>query len=125
MIGDYHKPKVRLPGGAGSAVLIPTAKRAILWRTKHDKRTFTEKPDFVTAQGHVSDIVTPLCCFTMHGGELILKTIHPYSSLDEVAANTGFPIRYFQEDYTPAPTAEEMRALQEIDPRELRSLEFR
>ena len=125
VIGDYHKPKVRLPGGAGSAVLIPTAKRAILWRTKHDKRTFTEKPDFVTAQGHVSDIVTPLCCFTMHGGELILKTIHPYSSLDEVAANTGFPIRYFQEDYTPAPTAEEMRALQEIDPRELRSLEFR
>ena len=125
VIGDYHKPKVRLPGGAGSAVLIPTAKRAILWRTKHDKRTFTEKPDFVTAQGHVSDIVTPLCCFTMHGGELILKTIHPYSSLDEVAANTGFPIRYFQEDYTPAPTAEEMRALQEIDPRDLRSLEFR
>ena len=25
VIGDYHKPKVRLPGGAGSAVLIPTA----------------------------------------------------------------------------------------------------
>ena len=125
VIGDYHKPKVRLPGGAGSAVLIPTAKRAILWRTKHDKRTFTEKPDFVTAQGHVSDIVTPLCCFTMHGGELILKSIHPYSSLDEIAANTGFPIRYFQEDFTPEPTAEEMRALQEIDPKDLRSLEFR
>ena len=40
VIGDYHKPKVRMPGGAGSAVLIPTAKRAIIWRTKHDKRTF-------------------------------------------------------------------------------------
>ena len=39
VIGDYRKPKVRLPGGAGSAVLIPTAKRAIIWRTKHDKRT--------------------------------------------------------------------------------------
>ena len=125
VIGDYHKPKVRLPGGAGSAVLIPTAKRAILWRTKHDKRTFTEKLDFVTAQGHVSDIVTPLCCFTMHGGELILKSIHPYSSLDEVAANTGFPIRYFQADFTLEPTAEEMRVLKEIDPRDLRNLEFR
>ena len=125
VIGDYHKPKVRLPGGAGSAVLIPTAKRAILWRTKHDRRTFTETPDFVTAQGHVSDIVTPLCCFTMHGGEMILKSIHPYSSLDEVAANTGFPIRYFSADFTPEPTPEEMRALQEIDPRDLRNLEFR
>ena len=36
VIGDYHKPKVRMPGGAGSAVLIPTAKRAIIWRTKHE-----------------------------------------------------------------------------------------
>ena len=125
VIGDYHRPKVRLPGGAGSAVLIPMAKRAILWRTKHDKRTFTEKLDFVTAQGHVSDIVTPLCCFTMHEGELILKSIHPYSSLEEVAANTGFPIRYFSADFTPEPTAEEMRALREIDPRDLRNLEFR
>ena len=117
VIGDYHRPKVRLP--------IPTAKRAILWRTKHDKRTFTEKLDFVTAQGHVSDIVTPLCCFTMHEGELILKSIHPYSSLEEVAANTGFPILYFSADFTPEPTAEEMRALREIDPRDLRNLEFR
>ena len=94
VIGDYHRPKVRLPGGAGSAVLIPMAKRAILWRTKHDKRTFTEN-------------------------------IHPYSSLEEVAANTGFPIRYFSADFTPEPTAEEMRALREIDPRDLRNLEFR
>ena len=125
VIGDYHRPKVRLPGGAGSAVLIPTAKRAILWRTKHDRRTFTDKLDFVTAQGHVSDIVTPLCCFTMHEGELILKSVHPYSSLAEVAEATGFPIRYFSEEQTPEPTAEEMRALREIDPRDLRNLEFR
>ena len=43
VIGDYRRPKVRLPGGAGSAVLIPTAKRAVIWRTKHDRRTFTER----------------------------------------------------------------------------------
>ena len=36
VIGDYHKPKVRMPGGAGSAVLIPTARRAIIWRTKRN-----------------------------------------------------------------------------------------
>ena len=45
--------------------------------------------------------------------------------LEEVAANTGFPIRYFSADFTPEPTAEEMRALREIDPRDLRNLEFR
>ena len=53
VIGDYPRPKVRLPGGAGSAVLIPTAKRAIIWRTKHDRRTFCEKVDFVTARGQM------------------------------------------------------------------------
>ena len=111
VIGDYRKPKVRLPGGAGSAVLIPTARRAIIWRTKHDKRTFTGKVDFITARGNVSDIVTPLCVFTMHEGELILKSVHPTSSIEEVAANTGFPIRYFSIEQTPPPTSEELRAL--------------
>ena len=125
VIGDYHKPKVRLPGGAGSAVLIPTTRRAIIWRTKHDKRTFTGKVDFVTARGNVSDIVTPLCVFTMHEGELILKSVHPTSSIEEVAANTGFPIRYFSIEQTPPPTSEELRALREIDPMDYRSIEFR
>jgi len=125
VIGEYARPKVRLPGGAGSAVLIPTAKRAILWRTKHDRRTFTEKLDFVTARGNVSDIVTPLCSFTMYRGELILKSVHPTSSIEEVAENTGFPIRYIQLTTTQPPTDEELRRLGEIDPQDLRSLEFR
>ncbi len=125
VIGPYEKPKVRLPGGAGSAVLIPTAKRAIIWRTKHDRRTFCETLDFVTARGNVSDIVTPLCHFTMHGGELILKSIHPTSSIEEVAENTAFPIRYLALARTPPPTDAEMRALHAIDPDDLRNLEFR
>jgi len=125
VIGPYAKPKVRLPGGAGSAVLIPTAKRAILWRTKHDKRTFTKQLDFLTARGNVSDIVTPLCIFTMYKGELILKSVHPTSSIEEVAQNTGFPIRYFSIEKTPAPTAQELRVLAEIDPLDCRNIEFR
>lgn len=125
VIGDYKKPKVRLPGGAGSAVLIPTAKRAIIWRTKHDVRTFTEKLDFTTARGNVSDIVTPLCIFTMFNGELILKSVHPTSSIEEVAQNTGFSIRYLTLATTPPPTEEELRKLDEIDPQDYRSLEFR
>ena len=55
---------------------------------------------------------------------MILKSIHPGHTLDEVAAATGFPIRYFSAETTPEPTAEEMRALREIDPGELRNLEF-
>ena len=124
VIGPYAKPKVRLPGGAGSAVLIPTAKRAIIWRTKHDRRTFCETLDFVTARGNVSDIVTPLCHFTMYAGELILASIHPTASIEEVAENTGFPIRYLTLTQTPPPTAAELRALATIDPGDFRNLEF-
>ncbi len=125
VIGDYRKPKVRLPGGAGSAVLIPTAKRVIIWRTKHDRRTFTEPLDFLTARGHVSDVVTPLCAFTLFEGQLILKSVHPTSSIEEVAENTGFPIRYLTLEQTPPPTQEELRMLQWVDPADLRNLEFR
>ena len=124
VIGDYLKPKVRLPGGAGSAVLVPTAKRAILWRTKHDRRTFCETVDFVTACGNVSDIVTPLCIFTMYEGALIIKSVHPTSDIEEVARSTGFPIRYLSLETTPPPTDAELRALEAVDPRDLRNMEF-
>ncbi len=124
LIGEHKQPKVRLPGGAGSAVLIPTAKRAILWRTKHDRRTFVEKLGFLTARGNVSDIVTPICHFTLMAGEVVLKTIHPYSTIEEVAEATGFPMRYVTLDSTPPPTKEELSMLHEIDPGDLRSIEF-
>lgn len=125
VIGDYKKPKVRMPGGAGSAVLIPTAKRAIIWRTKHDKRTFVKKVDFVTTRGNIDSIVTPLCIFKMHQGELILDSIHPHSSIDEVANNTDFDIRYIEIKYTQAPTQFEMEMLNKIDPNDYRNMEFK
>ncbi len=125
LIGDWQQPKVRLPGGAGSAVLIPTARRAILWRTKHDKRTLVRDLDFLTARGHVSDLVTPLCHFTMYQGEMLLNSIHPGADIETIANHTGFPIRYINLQRTPPPTQAEMAALQHIDPGDLRNIEFR
>lgn len=124
VIGPYERPRVRLPGGAGSAVLVPTARRAILWRTKHDRRTMTEQLDFLTVRGRVSDLVTPLCHFRMYQGEMILQSIHPGVTVDEVAANTGFPLRYIKLQQTDPPTDKEMKALREVDPMNLRSIEF-
>lgn len=124
VIGDYQRPKVRLPGGAGSAVLIPTAKKAIIWRTKHDKRTFVPQVDFVTTKGNVDRIITPFCIFKMEHGEMVLDTIHETSSLKEVEENTGFPIQYTRIAYTPIPTKEELLALRRIDPGDFRNIEF-
>ena len=124
IIGEYTKPKVRLPGGAGSAVLIPTAKRAILWRTKHDRRTFVEALDFVTTKGNAWRLVTPLCTFAMQAGRWIVESIHPYSSLEEVQKNTGFSVICENLQYTPEPTLAERAALRRIDPGNLRYLEL-
>lgn len=124
VIGDYNKPKVRLPGGAGSAVLIPTAKKAIIWRTKHDKRTFVEKVDFVTTRGNLWKIATPLCIFKFEEGKLLLESIHPTSSLNEVIENTGFEVNYNEIKYTLEPSEEELKMLKRIDPYDFRSKEF-
>lgn len=124
VIGDYDKPKVRLPGGAGSAVLIPTAKKAIIWRTKHDRRTFVEQVDFVTTRGNLWKIVTPLCVFEMKHGKLHLDSIHPTSSLEEVRENTGFELLYDEIKYTELPTQQELNTLRKIDPYDYRSSEF-
>lgn len=124
VIGDYKKPKVRMPGGAGSAVLIPTAKSAVIWRTKHDRRTFVEKVDFVTTRGNIDRIITPLCVFRMYNGQLILESIHPHSSIEEIAQNTGFEIRYIDIKYTQIPTSLELEMLRKIDPDDYRNMEF-
>jgi glutaconate CoA-transferase subunit B len=116
-IGDPHRPKVRLPGGAGSAALMPTARRTILWRTRHDLRTFVSELPFVTAAGNVDRVVTPLCVLRRADGLLAVESVHPFSSPDAVRAATGFPVTVGPNTpTTPAPTDAELAALREVDP---------
>src|SRR4051812_13076638 len=116
-IGDPRLPKVRLTGGAGSAALMPTARRTILWRTRHDTRTFVDALPFVTAAGNVDRVVSPLCVLRRTDGLLDVESVHPCSSPDEVRAATGFPVTVTADTpITPAPTAEELMALRSIDP---------
>lgn len=122
-IGSYDRPKVKLPGGAGSAVLVPNAHRALVWRTKHDTRTFVEHVDFITSFGNVDKVFTPLCVFEKRNGKLELSLLYPGVSYEEVAENTGFPIGKdykVMEDLTDA----ERTWLERIDPRRVRDSEF-
>lgn len=125
-IGDYTHPKVRLPGGAGSAFLMSTANRIILWRTRHDPRTFVEELPFITGAGNVDRVVTPLCVFRRDPklDRLVLDSIHPYTTTDEVKAQTGFPLDVEGIPTTPPPTADELTALTHIDPTAIRRTEF-
>jgi len=119
---DYRRPKVRLPGGAGSAHLMPTAKRVILWRTRHDRQTFVESVSFVTAQGNVDRVVTPLCVFKGVNGLLELESIHPGTTFGEVDEATAWPLT--EAPPTLLPTEAELAALEGVDPERVRDVEF-
>ena len=104
-----------MPGGGGGAVMLPTARRAVTWRTEHSKRTLVETLDFITAAGGVHGVVTPLAVFVKRDGRLALQSWHPASSLDEVVARTGFAFNADHAEPTPTPTARERDALSRLD----------
>jgi glutaconate CoA-transferase subunit B len=126
VIGDVKRPAVRLPGGGGAAVILPLARRVILWRTKHDRRTFVEKLDFVTAAGNVDRVVTPLCVMRRVAGRLAVESLHPGVSAEAVRQNTGFPLEVPPGcAETLPPTAEEVAVIRKLDPGNYRALDFR
>ncbi len=116
VIGDWHNPKVRLPGGGGAAVMMPTAKRVATWRTEHSPRVLVEKLDFVTAAGNLQTVVTPIAVFQKRNGRLALESWNPQATLDEVKARTGFRLESDGARPTPPITDRERAALAALDP---------
>jgi glutaconate CoA-transferase subunit B len=114
-IGPWDKPKVRLPGGGGAAVMLPTAQRVATWRTEHRPRTLVEKLDFITASGNLAALVTPIAVFQRSSGRFRLESWHPAASLDEVVKRTGFAFDAARATPTAPPTAREAAALRELD----------
>lgn len=115
-IGDWHNPKVRLPGGGGGAVMLPTARRACTWRTEHSTRTFVEKLDFRTSAGGFHGVVTPIAVFVKKNNRLALDSWHPDASLEEVRERTGFQFDASDARPTSPPTDREREALRHLDP---------
>lgn len=130
VIGDFAQPKVRLPGGAGSALILPTARRTILWRSQHSPRTLVQRVDFVTAAGNVSHLVTPLALLRFHREHrhFALQQCAPGVSPAEVVAATGFALDLPATSDAPVPefraTAAELTALAQVDPERVRDIEF-
>ena len=135
VIGPYDKPKVRLPGGGG-APEIATSCGEVFIIMAQGKRTFVDKLDFVTSLGHGNGpghreglgittkgptrLVTDLCVMEPDATakELNVVSIHPGVTRDEIAANTGWQVKYAANVAdTPAPTAEELSVLRDLQAR--------
>ena len=134
VIGDYARPKVRLPGSGGSAEIAAWANRTYLL-TPHQKRRFPEKCDFVTGAGFLAGraaraasgvrgggpqaVVTDIGLLEPDAdGELMLVALHPGQTAEKAKANTGWDLKVAPAlRLTDPPTAEELRLLrEELDP---------
>jgi glutaconate CoA-transferase subunit B len=117
VIGEWRNPKVRLPGGGGAAVMMPTARRVATWRTEHSTRTLVEKLDFVTAAGNLQTVVTPVAVFQKRDGRLALESWNPDATREEVIRRTGFRFDAAGAQPVAPITARERAALASLDPR--------
>lgn len=118
VIGSWENPTVRLPGGGGAAVMLPTAKRVATWRTDHTARALVDKLDFVTAAGNMTALVTPLAVFTREpetGARFRLESYHPAITIAHIAAHTGFQFDAAHAQPVAPITPAEQRALFELD----------
>jgi glutaconate CoA-transferase subunit B len=126
VIGDFARPRVRLPGGGGAAVLFQVVRRVIVYRTRHDPASLVPAVDFVTATGNLDRVVTPLAVFRATPAGLRLEALQPGVTLDEVIRRTGFPVEPLPGLSTLAPpTPADLEALATLDPDRLRDLDCR
>ena len=135
VVGDYHKPKVRLPGGGG-APEIASACGEIFIIMNQSKRSFVEKLDFVTSMGHgeggdhrarlglktkgPTRLITDLCIFEPDPmtREMTVNSIHSGVTRAQIAANTGWPVRFAANvAETPPPTGNELQVLRDLHAR--------
>ncbi len=138
VIGDWHSPKVRLPGSGGACEIAINAQRVfVVMRLK--RRAFVDELDFLTSPGHLGGnqeredlnlpgagpqlIVTDKCVFRFDDArgrvnhEMTLTSLHPGVELSDVQAEVGWDLRVAPDlGRTDPPSEDELRLLrQELD----------
>ncbi|MCE4614187.1 MAG: hypothetical protein F7B60_01470 [Desulfurococcales archaeon] len=130
VIGDYKKPRVKLPGGAATAFLFPLIKKLIIW-SRHDKRNLVKKVDFITGHGggRVERSMPLYLCTSKALIEYVkegpvLKAIFEGVTVGDVLENSSMNIIIRGEpEIIKAPDKEAMTIINEHDPRGLRYLQ--
>lgn len=135
VIGDWEKPKVRLPGSGGGADIASFCEKNIILM-RQDKYKFVEELDFLTSPGYLTGdnaraeaglpantgpyrVITQLGIYGFDEGtkKITLLQLFEGFTLDDVQENSSFPIPISDDwTYVPHPTTEEVEALRALDP---------
>jgi glutaconate CoA-transferase subunit B len=133
-IGDWRRPKVKLPGSGGGGDIASLAKRFVIIMPQ-EKHRFRERVDYITSPGHgdgrdwrrkvglrgggPSALITTLGVFRFHPEtkEAYLASFHPGQTVDSVRAQTGWDLKVAGDaGPTPEPTAAELDIVRTSDP---------
>jgi glutaconate CoA-transferase, subunit B len=135
VIGEYRKPKTRLPGSGGACEIAINAQRSfMIMRLK--RRAFVDKLDFLTSPGHLTGgdsrarlglpgtgpelVITDkaILNFANPQREMQLSVLYPGVTVKDVQTEVGWPLRLAEQiQETTPPTTEELRLIrEELDP---------
>ena len=132
VLGDYAEPDLRLPG-SGSAPEIAASCREVVVVMRHRLPAFVERVDFVTSVGFGAGPLDRAMLGLRGGGprqvitdlgvlepdpdsaELRLTAVHPGVCVEQVRAETGWPLEVSEDlVVTDAPTPHELAALRSV-----------
>lgn len=135
VIGEYAKPKVRLPGGGGAPEIAASSGEVFI-TLKQSKRAMVETIDFYTSFGHGRGgnhrnelgletkgptlLITDLAIWKPDSDtkEFTVTSIHPGITREMVQDTCGWPVRFADDiGQTPPPTALELNTLRELNVR--------
>jgi glutaconate CoA-transferase, subunit B len=135
VIGDYGKPKTRLPGAGGAPEIALHAKQ-IFVVLKQSPRSFVAKLDFCTSAGFFNGhgerarraiagagpqvVITDLGVLkpAADSQELTLVARYQNVSVDKIRQATGWPLAIANNiDVVATPTADELRVLRDLHKR--------
>jgi glutaconate CoA-transferase subunit B len=133
-IGEREKVQIRLPGSGGGSDIASLSKRFVIIMN-HEKRRFVERVSYITSPGFGEGrgwrdrnglrgggpcaVITTkaILRFDSETKEMILDSLHPGATVEEILENTGWNLRCASKiDKTEPPTLSELRKIRKYDP---------
>ena len=121
---------VRLPGSGGASDIAALSRRYVAL-LNHAKARLPEKVHYITSPGYgpwrqngrlqqggpEAVITTKAVLRFSHAGEAYLDSCHPGVTVEDVLANTGWPLAVAPRvKKTPVPSKRELRVIRSYDP---------